>query len=142
VERKREGDGGTPEGRFVLREVLYRADRLAAPATGLPIRPIAPDDGWCDAPEDAAYNRRVVLPHGASAEVLTREDGLYDLLAVIGFNDAPVRPEAGSAIFLHVAEGSGDDLRPTAGCVAVPLAALIEILALCGAETRIDIARS
>ena len=48
---KREGDGGTPLGRFALREAWYRPDRLVKPATGLAIRALSPDDGWCDAPE-------------------------------------------------------------------------------------------
>ena len=36
--RKREGDGGTPLGRLGLLMVLYRADRVARPRTGLPVR--------------------------------------------------------------------------------------------------------
>ena len=32
---KREGDGATPAGRFPLRYVLFRADRLSRPPTAL-----------------------------------------------------------------------------------------------------------
>jgi L,D-peptidoglycan transpeptidase YkuD (ErfK/YbiS/YcfS/YnhG family) len=113
---KREGDGATPLGRFPLRRVLYRADRGGAPTTSLPVSAIAADDGWCDAPSDPAYNRPVKLPYPASAEALYRQDRLYDLLVVLGHNDAPVRPGAGSAIFLHVAPEDGG---PTAGCIAL-----------------------
>lgn len=56
---KREGDGATPVGRFPLRRVLYRADRLPLPETGLPVQALDPGDGWCDDPADAAYNRPV-----------------------------------------------------------------------------------
>lgn len=123
---KREGDGVTPAGRFALRRVLWRPDRLARPACALPVAPIAPEDGWCDAPGDACYNRPVRLPYPASAEPLWREDGCYDLLAVVGYNDAPVVSGLGSAIFLHLVH---DDGRPTAGCVALARADLAEVLA-------------
>jgi L,D-peptidoglycan transpeptidase YkuD (ErfK/YbiS/YcfS/YnhG family) len=111
-----EGDGITPLGVFPLREVFYRADRVAGPKSILSARAIATDDGWCDAPQDRNYNRLVKLPYPASAESLWREDRLYDLVAVIGFNDAPVVAGKGSAIFLHVAKPG---YPPTEGCVAL-----------------------
>ena len=133
---KAEGDGATPAGRFPLRRVLYRADRIGAPRTVLPRAAIAPADGWCDAPGDARYNRAVRHPYPAQAERLWRADGCYDLLAVIGFNDDPVVAGAGSAIFLHVAR---PDFAPTEGCVALALADLREVLAGWQAEDRIAI---
>jgi L,D-peptidoglycan transpeptidase YkuD (ErfK/YbiS/YcfS/YnhG family) len=133
---KREADGATPAGTLALRAVLYRADRLAAPATGLPIRPIDETDGWCDAPTDPHYNDLVALPYPASHERLWRADRLYDLLAVIGYNDRPARPGLGSAIFLHVAQA---DYAPTEGCVALSLADLTRVLARCGPETIMTI---
>lgn len=114
-----EGDGITPRGRFAVREIFYRADRVARPAVKLPLHAIQPDDGWCDAPDDACYNRRVTLPHGASAETLWRDDPLYDLVAVLGYNDDPVVPGKGSAIFLHIAR---PDYDATQGCVALAFA--------------------
>jgi len=59
--------------------------------------------------------------------VLWREDFVYDLLAVLGWNDAPAVPGKGSAIFLHVAR---PDFRPTEGCVALAQADLQRVLAL------------
>jgi L,D-peptidoglycan transpeptidase YkuD (ErfK/YbiS/YcfS/YnhG family) len=123
---KREGDGATPAGIWPLRSVLWRPDRIEAPSTRLPARPIKQDDGWCDAPLDPAYNRPVGLPYGASAEAMWREDEVYDLIAVLGYNDAPVVPGAGSAIFLHVARA---DYAPTEGCIAMALGDLRELLA-------------
>jgi L,D-peptidoglycan transpeptidase YkuD (ErfK/YbiS/YcfS/YnhG family) len=111
-----EGDGITPRGRFAVREIFYRADRIAAPHTELPLRKIERDDGWCDAPHDPNYNRLVKLPYPASAETMWREDHLYDLVAVLGYNDDPVVPGKGSAIFLHLAK---PDYSPTQGCVAL-----------------------
>lgn len=134
--RKNEGDGTTPSGRFPLRRVLYRADRLDRPRTGLPSDAIAPEDGWCDAPGDPRYNRPVSHPYRASAERLWRADGCYDLLAVIGFNDDPVVDGAGSAIFLHVARPG---YSPTEGCVALAAEDLRKVLAEWRSEDRIEI---
>src|SRR5687768_2310912 len=112
---KREGDGGTPIGRFPFRRLLYRADRVAHIETRLPARHIEPTDGWCDDPADAAYNQPVTLPHPARHERMWLESHLYDLVVVIGHNDAPVVPGAGSAVFLHLAR---EDWGPTEGCIA------------------------
>jgi len=136
VVAKREGDGGTPAGRYPLRELFYRPDRLPRPATRLPVRALRRHDGWCDDPDDARYNRPVRLPYPASAERLWRADALYDLLAVIGYNDDPPRPGLGSAIFLHVAPPAG---RPTAGCVALPRPALLDVLHGLGPGSMVEI---
>jgi L,D-peptidoglycan transpeptidase YkuD (ErfK/YbiS/YcfS/YnhG family) len=133
---KREGDGGTPAGIFPLRKVFYRPDRLAAPETALVCGPIAPDSGWSDDPADPAYNRPVALPHAMRHERLWREDGLYDLVVPLGYNDDPPVPGLGSAIFLHCAH---PDYRSTEGCVAVARADLLELLRVCGPETRMEI---
>jgi L,D-peptidoglycan transpeptidase YkuD (ErfK/YbiS/YcfS/YnhG family) len=123
---KREGDGGTPAGLWPVRRLLWRPDRLPAPASRLPARVIEPEDGWCDAPLDPAYNHPVRLPYPASAERMWREDGLYDLVVVLGYNDAPVVPGAGSAIFMHVAR---PEYAPTEGCIALALEDLVELVA-------------
>jgi len=133
---KREGDGASPMGCFALRRVFFRPDRLEAPSTGLPVKAISESDGWCDAPDDPAYNQQVRLPHEASAETLWREDALYDLVVVIGHNDAPVVPGCGSAIFLHVAQ---PDYAPTEGCIAFNREDLLEILAGCDRDSQICI---
>lgn len=126
VRDKREGDGGTPAGRFPWRRVLYRADRLPRPATPLACDIIVPQDGWCDDPADAAnYNRPVTLPHAGSHERLWRPDGLYDVILIPGHNDAPPAPGLGSAIFVHVARA---DYAPTEGCLALRLEHLLILL--------------
>lgn len=121
---KREGDGRTPLGRWPIRTVLFRPGHAAPPAgMVLPWRWVRPDDGWSDDPADPAYNRPVRHPHGYSAERLVRDDGAYDVIVVLGHNDAPPVPSMGSAVFLHCSEG-----RPTAGCVAVEKDALLAVL--------------
>ncbi|MDB5480573.1 MAG: hypothetical protein JWO83_1626 [Caulobacteraceae bacterium] len=132
---KREGDGATPAGVWPLRSVLWRPDRVPAPASRLPVRAIDPDDGWCDAPLDPAYNRPVRLPYRASAERMWREDGVYDLVVVLGYNDSPVVSGAGSAIFMHVARPG---YAATEGCIAL---ALDDLVALVGAAAPGDAVR-
>lgn len=123
---KSEGDGTTPVGLLPIRRILWRADRGPRPASAIPAEPIAPEDGWCDDPAHADYNRAIRLPHPAHHERLWREDAVYDLIGVLGWNDAPVRRGRGSAIFLHVARPG---LAPTEGCVALPEADLRRLLA-------------
>lgn len=113
---KREGDGATPIGRWAVREVLFRRDRGLPPTTSLPRRAIRQADGWCDAAHDRNYNRRVRHPYPEGAEELWREDHLYDLIVVLGYNDRPRVKGRGSAIFMHVAH---PEKKPTAGCVAL-----------------------
>ena len=125
---KHEGDGATPIGEWPIRRVLFRPDRVEAPPTALAVTPVAPDDGWCDDPAHPDYNRAVKLPHPASCESLWRDDGLYDVVVVLGHNDSPPVPGKGSAIFLHVAKPDGS---PTRGCVALTLADLLTVLRHC-----------
>lgn len=123
---KREGDGATPAGLWTMRRVFFRPDREPPPVTALPVRALAEDDGWCDAPDDPAYNRPVRLPYPASAERLWRDDHVYDLIVAISHNDDPPVSRMGSAVFLHLAHG---DFRPTEGCVALTRPDLLSILA-------------
>lgn len=137
----REGDFKTPLGRHPLRYGFYRADRLPAPYSRLRFHAIACDDGWCDAPTDHAYNQPVRLPYPASAESLMREDCAYDVIIVLGHNDAPPLSHSdgtglGSAIFLHIMRV---DQRPTAGCVAVTPDVMAAILPHLGPDSIIDI---
>ncbi len=127
----REGDGKTPLGEYKLRFGLYRADRLPAPPPSrLTFRPLRQDDGWCDAPGDAAYNRFVRLPypgpnHQVSHERLWRDDGAYDIILVMSHNDSPPIPGHGSAVFIHVAQ---PDDRDTLGCIALAPEAMVKLL--------------
>lgn len=122
---KREGDGKTPLGRWPMREILFRADRLPLPVTSLPVRVLNPRDGWCENPDDPAYNKPVRLPYRVAVDAMWRDDHLYDLIVVLGYNDAPVRAGAGSAIFMHIAR---PDYAPTAGCVALRQEDLLAVL--------------
>jgi L,D-peptidoglycan transpeptidase YkuD (ErfK/YbiS/YcfS/YnhG family) len=121
---KREGDGASPIGIWSIRRVMWRSDKLPAPKTSFELTPIQQDDGWCDQPNDPKYNQPVKHPYAASAEHMWRQDGLYDIVVILGHNDDPVVAGAGSAIFLHCAK---PDYGSTQGCVAI---ATVDLLAL------------
>jgi L,D-peptidoglycan transpeptidase YkuD (ErfK/YbiS/YcfS/YnhG family) len=127
---KREGDGATPLGRFPIRQVLYRADRISRPRTKLPVRAIRDGDAWCEEPTDRNYNRLVMLSPGSNADRLKRTDHLYDLILVLGHNDRPRVRERGSAIFMHLPR---EGYAPTAGCIALSMR---DLLALMGQVRR------
>ncbi|MCW9044791.1 MAG: L,D-transpeptidase family protein [Alphaproteobacteria bacterium] len=134
--KQKEGDGLTPLGTFALREVFYRADCIGKPKTNLPVHPISKDMGWCDDPNSKEYNKKVNLPFEGSHENLWRDDRLYDLIVVVSYNDDPVIPNKGSAIFLHVAKSG---YQPTEGCVAFALDDLRTILKDCSNEVVLKI---
>ena len=116
VRIKREGDHGTPAGRFLLLWGYYRPDRVRLRSAGAPLRPMRRDQGWCEDPESRRYNRPVRLPAADCTDRMWRDDHLYDLVFVLDQNFSHRSKGRGSAIFFHLARA---DLKPTAGCVAI-----------------------
>jgi len=116
VRLKREGDLGTPAGRFKLLWGYYRPDRPRPVAAGVPLKPMRRDQGWCEDPASPRYNRPVRLPAEEGADRMWREDQLYDLTFVLDQNFSRRAKGRGSAIFFHLARVG---LAPTAGCVAI-----------------------
>ena len=133
---KREGDGATPRGRFRLRRLWWRADRVPRPHTLLPLRPIRRDDAWSEDPSDRRYNRPVRRKAGEPGDRLWREDHLYDLIIELDHNSRPRVAGRGSAVFVHVARPG---FAPTAGCVALESNALKRLLPRLGPHTQIVI---
>lgn len=133
---KREGDGGTPRGGFHPLRLWWRADRAPRPRTGLPVRRIGPQDGWCEDPADRHYNRPIRLDADRPGDRLRRDDHLYDFIIEIDHNAAPRIAGRGSAVFLHLAR---DKFAPTAGCVAMRRPDMLRLLARIGRRTRIVI---
>jgi len=111
---KHEGDGATPIGTYNLRECWYRLDRLPPPETGLPLKIIHENDGWCDDTKSVDYNKyiKIISRHPraggdlgqrksleipaqggddrCSYENLWHDDHLYDLIIPLGYNDDPI----------------------------------------------------
>jgi D-alanyl-D-alanine dipeptidase/L,D-peptidoglycan transpeptidase YkuD (ErfK/YbiS/YcfS/YnhG family) len=121
---KREGDGATPVGVFTFGRAFGIADD---PGSATPYTKVSEADVWVDDAVSKYYNQwaRADDPDAdwKSAERLAEYKNAYKYAVVVNYNTTPVVPGKGSAIFLHTATG-----RPTAGCVAVPEAAMVFFL--------------
>lgn len=137
---KQEGDGKTPIGSYPLRVVFYRADRVARPETAVPVRELTPTTGWSEDPARDDYNTEISVPATGAAPAgidrMTRDDHVYDITVVIGYNDDPPVKGRGSAIFMHVARPG---YTPTQGCVALSESDLRAVLKRVDASSRITI---
>jgi L,D-peptidoglycan transpeptidase YkuD (ErfK/YbiS/YcfS/YnhG family) len=118
---KREGDGASPIGEWPIRAALLRPGRIGSEhAPAIPWRWIRESDGWSDDAADPAYNRPIHLPRSTSHERLARDDQAYDVIIVLGHNDAPPEAGMGSAIFFHQwVIGDDGAPKPTEGCIAI-----------------------
>lgn len=133
---KAEGDGGSPIGRWMMKRVFWRPDRVDRPKTGLPTVPLRPQDGWCDAAMDPLYNRPVTTAYPARHETLWRDDHVYDIIVELSHNQDPVIAGKGSAIFMHVAK---PDYADTEGCIALAIDDLKAVLEKCGPGSVLEI---
>jgi L,D-peptidoglycan transpeptidase YkuD (ErfK/YbiS/YcfS/YnhG family) len=133
---KREGDGGTPRGRFRLLRLWWRPDRAPRPRSLLPIRPITPHLAWCEDTTDRRYNRPFTRSANEPGDRLWRDDRLYDFIIELDHNTRPRIAGRGSAVFVHVAR---PNRLPTAGCVALRADSLRRLLVRAGPGTRIAI---
>ena len=136
---KREGDGATPCGRWPVRAVYYRQDRVSCPPTKIACYQITADCGWCDDPDSSAYNRHITRPFDFRHEQMWREDAAYDYVVELGYNDDPVMPGHGSAIFLHCIAAAQIS---TAGCVAIDRDNLGRLIGLAAANQHLSIPES
>ena len=64
--KKREGDQITPKGKFKVKSILYRKDRLSHFKSKITKLPIKRDMGWCDDPKSKKYNKLIKLPFKGS----------------------------------------------------------------------------
>jgi L,D-peptidoglycan transpeptidase YkuD (ErfK/YbiS/YcfS/YnhG family) len=133
---KREGDGGTPRGRFRPLRLWWRADRVRHPHTPLPMRRITRKAAWSEDPADRNYNRPVAGSANEPGDRLWRCDALYDLFIEIDHNVRPRVAGRGSAVFIHVARPG---FTPTSGCVALRFDDLRRLSQRIGPKTRITI---
>ncbi len=120
-----EGSTRTPQGTWTTTETF---GRLGNPGTGLPYRFVDGDDWWISDTASPRYNEYAQCRPGTCpfdervSENLAAMGAVYDHAVVLDYN-RPGVPGAGSAFFLHVANGAA-----TAGCVAVDRTSLVALL--------------
>ena len=122
--QKIEGDKTTPIGKWQLKSIYYRSDRILRPKlkkkNSLKIYRITKYSGWCDDIRSNYYNKYIKTNSSRmlniNYESLWRQDNAYDLIIETSHNTKPIVKNKGSAIFIHC---SFQDLRPTVGCVAL-----------------------
>ena len=133
---KTEGDKRTPRGRFRLKYIFYRKDRMKNIHSNLKIIPIKKDFGWCDDVKSRFYNKFIKFPFKHKAERLFLRGSMYDIIVVIGYNCKPIKKNKGSAIFLHVAKKG---YSPTLGCIAIAKKDLKYLIKIINKKTFIKI---
>ena len=116
TKNKKEGDLKTPNGKFKLKLIFYRKDKIKILKTSLKKIAIQKNMGWCDDIKSKKYNKLISFPFKYSAEKLWRKDNIYDVAIVLNYNLNPVKKNKGSAIFLHIAK---KNYIPTRGCIAI-----------------------
>ena len=132
----KEGDKITPKGKFNVKFILYRKDRISYLASRISKYVIKKNMGWCDDPRSKDYNKLIKFPFKYSAEKLYRKDNIYDIILVLNYNSNPIIRNKGSAIFIHVAS---KNYGFTKGCVAVGKKDLKEIIKTINKKTTINI---
>ena len=119
---KREGDGKTPSGLYLLGPGFGYAPFETA------IEYITLDERhhWISDSDSSNYNQLVTYaPVTKEMEVMRRQDHLYELGLVVQYNTEPVVPGHGSAIFLHVERAPG---KPTLGCISMAREEMLGLL--------------
>ncbi len=123
--KKREGDLITPKGKYKIKYILYRKDRVKKLQTKLKKIVIKKNMGWCDDPCSTQYNKIIKLPATCSFERLYKKDNAYDIILVLNYNMNPIIKNKGSAIFIHVAK---KNYKKTEGCIDLKKIHLLKII--------------
>ena len=135
--KKKEGDSITPIGKFKIKYILYRKDRVKI-STILRKKIIKKNMGWCDDSKSKQYNKLVKLPFAYKHEKLFRRENIYDIILVLNYNSNPIKKNKGSAIFIHIAK---NNYKKTEGCVAVKKPHLLKIIKELKPSTIVKISR-
>ncbi len=142
--KKVEGDKTTPVGKWYLKTLYYRSDRVLRPKLKkkniLKINQITKGCGWCSDIRSQYYNKYIKINKIQSLNInyerLWREDNVYDIIIEIAHNSKPIIKNKGSAIFIHC---SFEDFRTTAGCVALKKRDLMFLIKKIKSEVYIQI---
>ena len=132
--KRKEGDLITPIGKYKIKYILYRKDRIRKIQSKLKKIVITKNMGWCDDPKSKDYNKLIKLPTNYSYEKLYRRESIYDLILVLNFNMRPIVKKKGSAIFIHIAKKNH---KKTEGCVAINKIKLLKIIKKLKKNTKV-----
>jgi len=134
--KRKEGDLITPKGKYKIKFILYRKDRVKNIKSKIKKIEIKKDMGWCDDPRSKYYNKIIKLPTSYSCEKLHKKNNSYDIILVLNYNMNPIIKNKGSAIFIHVAD---KNYKKTKGCVALKKTSLVKILKKLNKNTQVKI---
>ena len=122
--KKKEGDLITPKGKYRIKYILYRKERVKIKSKIKKII-IKKNLGWCDDINSKQYNKLVYLPFEHKYEKLYKKENVYDIIIVLNYNMDPIVKNKGSAIFIHIAK---KNYKKTEGCIAVKKTHLLQII--------------
>ena len=134
--KRSEGDKITPKGRFKIKYIFYRNDRIKNLKSNIRLIKIQKNMGWCDDPKSNKYNKLISFPFKYSAEKLYKKDNTYDIILVLNYNIYPIIKNKGSAIFIHVAR---KNYKSTNGCIAIKKNHIKKIIALINKKTTVKV---
>ena len=134
--KMKEGDLVTPKGKYKIKFILYRKDRIKKIKSKIKKIIIKKNMGWCDDPNSKHYNKLIKLPSALSFEKLYKKENIYDIILVLDYNMRPILKNKGSAIFIHVAK---KNYKKTEGCVALKKKHLLKIIEELKRNTKVKI---
>ncbi len=134
--KRKEGDLITPKGKYKIKFILYRKDRVRKIQSKIKKIAIVKNMGWCDDPRSKNYNKLIKLPTEYSCEKLYKKENIYDIILVLNYNMNPIIKNKGSAIFIHVAK---KNFKKTEGCIAIKKNYLIKIIKELKVNTQVKI---
>lgn len=123
----------TPAGIWWLGEAFYIDDK---PNTTYPMFQITENTYWVTDPQSKFFNQRVDDSNEkdwSSAEHMITMSKQYQYGIVVNYNTSPAKPDQGAAIFMHCGDA------PTAGCIALPEAAMKSIIEWLDKDSRVNI---
>ena len=132
--KRKEGDLITPKGKYKIKYILYRKDRIKRIQSKIKKIAITKSMGWCDDPKSKDYNKLIKLPTNYKYEELYRKENIYDLILVLNFNMRPTVKKKGSAIFIHIAK---KNYKKTEGCVAINKISLLKVIKKLKKNTKV-----
>ena len=134
--KRKEGDLITPKGKYRIKCILYRKDKIKKIQSKIKKIVIKKNMGWCNDPRSIKYNKLVKLPFFYNFEKLYKIDNIYDIIIVLNYNMNPIIKNKGSAIFIHVAKRN---YKKTEGCISLKKKDLLNILKIINKNTLVKI---